>query len=333
MGRRGSGSRGAGTVRRVNASKALERSPAIVLVGTGVVSVQLGAAIATKLFGRVGPAGTVAIRVTLAAVVLAALARVARHRSARGGRSRSTGATVPADRLVATCFGIVLGAMNLSFYEAIARIPLGVAVTMEFCGPLLLALAGSRRWSDGLWALGAGAGVALLLSGVGRRLDPAGEVLALVAGACWAGYILLSKETGRRLPALDGLAWAMTSAAALLLPVGLVAGGTALLGPGVLGLGVVVALLSSVVPYSLELLALRRVTSRAFGVMTSLGPAVATAVGFVVLGQQLDLREWVALSLVVASNLGNTLGGRRAPLAGTPLEPVRRLDDGGAGRI
>jgi inner membrane transporter RhtA len=211
---------------------------------------------------------------------------------------------------VAIAFGLVLGAMNVSFYEAIARIPLGVAVTIEFSGPLALALVGSRRWADGLWAVAAGGGVALLATGAGRHLDPAGLALALLAGTFWSGYILLNKETGRRFESLNGLTWAMTAGGLALLPFGLWSGGATLLRPAVLGLGVIVAVLSSVIPYSLELLALRRVTPQAFGVMMSLDPALATAAGFLVLGQHLTVQEWAALGLVVVANAGTTLTGR-----------------------
>ena len=282
----------------------LERSPAIGLVGTGAVSVQFGAALATKLFGRVGPAGAVTLRVFLAAVMMMAFLRV-RHRH---GSTMSS----PTDRIVAVAFGLVLAAMNLSFYESIARIPLGVAVTLEFSGPLALALVGSRRWTDGLWAAGAGTGVALLATGAGHHLDRPGVVLALVAGCFWIAYILLSKETGRRFATLDGLAWAMAVGGIALLPLGLAAGGGRLARPSVLALGALVAVMSSVIPYSLELLALRRITPRAFGVMMSLDPALATAAGFVVLGQHLTAREWVALALVVGANLGNSLAGDQA---------------------
>ena len=287
----------------------VERSPAIGLVGAGAVSVQFGAALATRLFHRVGPGGAVTLRLVLAAVVLLAVAVGRGGRPARAPRTRSR-----SDWAVVVAFGLVLAAMNLSFYEAIARIPLGVAVTIEFTGPLALALVGSRRWADGLWAAAAGAGVALLASGAGRRLDPAGVALALVAGACWVAYILLSKQTGRRFEALDGLAWAMAVGGLAVLPYGLVAGGGRLAEPAVLGLGLTVAVMSSVIPYSLELLALRRITSRAFGVMMSLDPALATAAGFLVLGQHLDLREWVALGLVVTANLGNSLASRAGVL-------------------
>ena len=247
----------------------------------------------------------------IAAVILVALVRGARRAGAQA-RPRPSSA---ADRAVAVAFGLVLGAMNLSFYEAIARVPLGVAVTIEFSGPLAVALAGSRRWADVLWALGAGGGVALLATGAGRHLDPVGLGLAGLAGALWACYILLSKETGRRFESLDGLVWAMTAGGLALLPLGLWNAGATLVRPAVLGLGAIVAIVSSVIPYSLELLALRRVTPQAFGVMMSLDPALATAAGFLVLGQQLTLQEWAALVLVVAANVGNTLTGRTSGVA------------------
>jgi inner membrane transporter RhtA len=295
----------------VSTTRALERSPAIVLVGAGAVSVQFGGAMATKLFGRVGPAGAATLRLVIAAAILVALVQVIRASGVRPAARRAS----PADRAVAVAFGVVLAAMNVSFYEAIDRIPLGVAVTIEFCGPLALALIGSRRWADGLWAIAAGGGVALLATGAGRHLDPAGLALAVLAGLFWTGYILLSKETGRRFESLDGLVWAMSAGGLVLLPFGLLNGGATLLRPSVLGLGAIVAVLSSVIPYSLELLALRRVTSQAFGVMMSLDPALATAAGFVVLGQHLTVQEWAALALVVAANVGNVVSGRSRGLA------------------
>ncbi len=163
--------------------------------------------------------------------------------------------------------------------------------------------------------LAAGGGVALLATGAGHHLDPAGLALAMLAGTFWAAYILLNKETGRRFDSLNGLAWAMTAGGLALLPVGVLGAGAALFRPAVLGLGAVVAVLASVIPYSLELAALRRVTPRAFGVMMSLDPALATAAGFLVLGQQLTLQEWVALALVVGANVGNTLAGRPGAVA------------------
>lgn len=278
------------------------------------VSVQFGAAYATRLFGRVGPEGAVTLRLVFGALIMLASLRLlpAGRRSVR----RST----PADWAVAAGFGLVMGAMNLCFYESIARIPLGVAVTIEFSGPLCLALVSSRHWLDGVWALAAGAGVALLASGIGHRLDVVGVVFALVAGAFWVGYILLNQEAGARFESLTGLAWALAVAAVAVLPFGLAGAGAKLGRPSVVGLGLVVAVLSSVIPYSLELITLRRVTRRAFGVMMSLDPALATAAGWLVLGQHLDQREWIALLLVVGANLGNSVGGSDgAPVGAAPF--------------
>jgi inner membrane transporter RhtA len=297
-------------LRRLSAGHQVERLPASGLVGAGALSVQFGAAIATKLFRRVGPAGAVTLRICIAAVVLASLVVIVRP-----SRARKMSAS---DLKVALLFGVALAGMNLSFYEAISRIPLGVAVTVEFSGPLALALVGSRRLSDAAWAVLAGTGVALLASGTNRGLDSTGLLLAGLAGAGWIAYILLNKETGRRLDAFTGLSVAMGCGAVLLLPLGIAAGGMELFSPGVLWLGAVVAVLSSVVPYSLELVALRRVTPRAFGVMLSLDPAMATVAGLLVLSQHLTAREWTALGLVMAANLGNSLAGRPGPVATTP---------------
>lgn len=286
----------------MNGRRSVGRIPPTGLVGIGAISVQFGAALATKLFHRVGPAGAVTLRLAIAAVVLIGVASLP--------TKRRRAPTNPGDLWVAILFGLVLAAMNLAFYEAIARIPLGVAVTLEFWGPMALALVGSRRWLDGVWALLAGAGVVLLGAGAGHGLDPAGIGLALLAGAFWIGYILLSQQAGRRFDALNGLTIAMTVGAIAMLPAGIVAGGGRLLTAYVLGVGAAVAVLSSVVPYSVELVALRRVTSRAFGVMLSLDPAVAAAAGLLVLGQRLTGREWVALALVMMANLGNSLAGR-----------------------
>jgi inner membrane transporter RhtA len=280
---------------------------AIGLVAAAALSIQFGAALATHLFDRVGPAGAVMLRVTIAAVLMVALARPGRR--LRGVARR--------DLAIAVTFGLVLAGMNLCFYEAIDRIPLGVAVTLEFSGPLAVALAGSRRWTDAVWAALAGAGVALLATGVGRHLDPVGLLMALLAGVGWVGYILLSKQTGVRFDARTGLAIAMLSSAVVLLPVGLAAGGADLFHPSVLLIAAAVAVLSSVVPYSFELVALRRVTPRAFGVMLSLDPALAAAAGLIVLGQHLTARELAALGLVVAANLGNALTGRPGVVATT----------------
>jgi inner membrane transporter RhtA len=288
------------------------RPPAALLVAGSAVSVQFGAALATQLFRRVGPAGAVTLRLVLAALALLAFNRpTTRRLRSISHRWR--------DLAVATGFGLVLGAMNLSFYEALARVPLGVAVTVEFVGPLAVTIGGSRRRSDVLWAVLAGAGVFLLaggglLGGV-HRLDLAGIGFAALAGACWGGYILLNAATGRRFGGTSGLAIAMAVATCAVLPFGIVQAGTRLLGPVALGIGTVVALLSSVIPYSFEIVALRRVTPRAFGILLSMDPALAAIAGLIVLGQHLGGSEIVALVLVVVANAGSAYFDARAPVA------------------
>jgi inner membrane transporter RhtA len=278
------------------AGRTLGAVPPPAQVLAGILSVQIGAALAKQLFGAVGSAGTVALRLFFAAVVLLVIWRP----SFRLGRPAWT---------VIIGYGLVLAAMNLCFYLALARIPLGVAVTIEFLGPLAVALAGSRRWLDGLWALLAAGGVVLLTEGRGD-LQPAGILFALGAAVCWASYILLSAALGRHTDDGGGLALAMVLAALVVAPVGIADSGTALLEPWVLAVGLGVALLSSVIPYSLELEALRRIPARVFGVLMSLEPAVAALVGLVVLGEVLGTGQWLAVLLVVAASAGATRTAR-----------------------
>jgi inner membrane transporter RhtA len=275
----------------------VDRVPPTGLVLAAVASVQFGAALAKTLFDDLGPGGTVFLRVLLAALVLAAL-----WRPRVRGHSRR-------DLVLAAAFGISLAGMNLSFYGALDRIPLGVAVTFEFVGPLGVAVAGSRRPLDLLWVVLAAVGI-LLLSDFGdfSGLDAAGVALALLAGAFWAAYILLSARTGRVFPGGTGLALAMLVASMLLIPVGVADGGGALLEPDLLAIGAAVALLSSAIPYSLELEALRRLPEAVFGVLMSLEPAMAALAGFVVLAQDLRARELVAILLVVVASAGAARG-------------------------
>ena len=270
----------------------------VLLVLGGIVSVQFGAALAKGLFGALGPAGTVLVRVATAAVVLVAAARhPLRHVPARS-------------RGLVAAFGLVLAAMNLAFYLSLERIPLGVAVTIEFVGPLAVAVAGSRRPRDLLWAVLAAAGV-LLLTGGGRallsgQLDPRGVLFAALAGTCWAGYILLNQRVGAAVPGVHGLAVAMVVGAVALLPLGVASAGTQLLDPSLLAAGAAVGLLSSAVPYTLELAALRRLATSTFGVLMSLEPAVAALAGLVLLGEHLTPAQAVAVLLVCVASAGAT---------------------------
>lgn len=266
----------------------------------GVVSVQVGAATATKLFDELGPTGTVMLRLALAAIVLLAIWQPA-FRGLRGARARDV-----------ILFGIVLAGMNTSFYLAIDRISLGIAVTLEFIGPLGIAFAFSRRRLDLVWALLATAGILLLAPLPGNDLDALGAGLALLAGVFWGAYILLSERVGRAFEGGDGLALAMGLAGLLLLGPGIADGGEALLDPALLAAGFGVAMLSSVIPYSLELEALRRLPRGIFGVLMSLEPAVAAAVGLIVLNQGLATREVLAIALVVVASVG-ALSSRPPP--------------------
>ena len=260
-----------------------------------VGSVQLGAAIAKSLFDELGPSGMVFLRVGFAALVLLLL-----------WRPRITG-YARRDYLVAVLFGLALAGMNFSLYLAIDRIPLGVAVTLEFIGPLGVAVAGSRRLLDVLWASLAAGGI-LLLAPLGILgdvdLDPVGVMLALLAGCFWASYIILSARTGSIFPGGTGLVIALCFGALLLTPFGIAGGGYALLDPWLLLAGFGVAMLSSAVPYSLELEALRKMPSRVFGVLMSLEPAVAALIGLLVLGERLGLRSVGAILLVTVAAAG-----------------------------
>jgi inner membrane transporter RhtA len=268
------------------------------LVLAGILSVQFGAGIAKSLFDEVAPTTIVWLRLLTSALVLVA---VARPRLA--GRARE-------DWLVVVGFGLALGTMNWSIYQAFARIPLGVAVTLEFVGPLTLAVLGSHRPRDLLWVVLAAAGVTVLGVQGGGSLTVAGVVFALLAGAAWAAYILLSAQTGRRWPGLDGLALASALAAALLALPAVLTGGHALGDPRILVLGGLVGLLSSVVPYSCELVALRTLRPSVFSILMSLEPAAAALAGIVVLGELLSPQQWVAMACVVVASVGATTSGR-----------------------
>jgi inner membrane transporter RhtA len=276
----------------------------LLLLGS-IASVQFGSAFADKLFAQAGPGGVVLLRLALSGAMLLAISRPRLR-----GRTR-------ADLRAAIAFGLVLGGMNWSFYEALDRLPLGVAVTIEFLGPLTVAVAGSRRLLDAVWVVLAAGGVGLLaLRGDNHDIDPVGIALALLAGACWAGYILLSKRVGASFAALDGLAIALAVGTLLVLPVGIAQGGTALLHPGVLAGGLAVALLSSLIPYSLEIVALRRLKASTFGLLMSLEPAFAALAGVIVLSQHLTGILLIALVMVVTASVGTTVTGRAVGSAG-----------------
>ncbi|MDI2031510.1 DMT family transporter [Saccharopolyspora sp. TS4A08] len=278
---------------------ALGAVPPPMLVLVGVISVQVGAAFAKQLFSVAGASGVVTLRLVFAAVILLAVFRPALRMD------------WPTLRVVIG-YGAVLAGMNMCIYQSFERIPLGAAVTIEFLGPLTVALFGSHRKLDVVWALLAGTGV-FLLSRVEGGLDWIGVAFALAAGACWAGYILLGAKLGSRTTGTSGLALAMGFGALIAIPIGAVDSGPALLSPTVLLIGLLVALMSSVVPYTLELEALRRMPPRVFGILMSTEPAVAALAGLVVLGELLTGWQWLAICCVVIASVGSVATTRTTP--------------------
>lgn len=280
-------------------------APAVAMVLGGICSIQIGAAVAVDLFDEVGAAGAVFLRVAISALLLILIWRP----SFRMDRQKLK---------LALLFGAALGGMNLCFYESIDRIPLGTAVTFEFVGPLGVALITSRRRQDLLWVVIAAAGIVLLSGGVGHDgLDTVGIALALIAGFFWGCYILLGKKVGEEWTGGKGLAIAMVPAALICAPFGIAQGGSDLLQPSILLVGAAVAVLSTAFPLSLEIEAMRRLPSNVFGVLMSIEPAVAAAVGFVVLSQGLAAAQILAIALVVIASAGALWTGRGP----APLEP------------
>jgi threonine/homoserine efflux transporter RhtA len=305
----------------------LTAAPPSALVLAGVISLQVGAGLAGRMFSQVGPAGVTALRLSWAALILAAFGGRALARVLRG---------LVADHAwrglaVAVAFGVVLGAMNFCIYQSFARIPLGVAVTIEFLGPLAVAVGSSRRLLDLLWVVLAAGGVLLLTRGgtsLASGAPPAGLAglspqatgigFALLAAACWAAYIHLSRATGRRFSGSSGLVLAMIVAAVAVTGPSVAQAHGSLLHPAVLAEGLAIGLLSSVIPYRLELEALRRIPAGLFGIWMSLEPVVAALVGLVLLGESLLAREWLAISLVVVACAGASRSGAgpSGPLGG-----------------
>lgn len=266
--------------------------PAVLLA---IISVQGGAAIAKGLFPALGPAGTASLRIGLSALILLLTVRP------RLGRL-----TAPQWRAVVP-YGLALGSMNFLFYCALARIPLGLGVTLEFVGPLGLALLGSRRWLDAVWAVLAAAGIALIAPWQGSGLDVLGMGFALAAGACWAVYIVLGRRTAAVLPGSQAVAIGMLFAALPVVPFGVASGQLLAVTPLLLGLGALLALFSSVLPFTLEMQALKTMPTRTFSVLMSLEPVAAALSGWLLLGEQLTTAQWLAVALIVIASAGATL--------------------------
>lgn len=281
----------------------LSRAPSPVLVLGAIGSVQFGSAVASTLFASIGPGGAVLLRLVSASLVLLIISRPRlRTRTRR-------------ELLLAASFGIVLAAMNLSFYEAIRRIPLGIGVTIEFIGPLMVAVAGTRKRVDFLWVALAAVGIVALMRGDAHGVDPLGAGLALIAGCMWGAYILINARVGRAFADGAGLTLAMCVGSVAALPAGVIEGGAQLVTLHSLAVGAAVGMLSSAIPYSLEMEALRRIATSVFGVLMSLEPAVAALAGFLVLGQNLSARELVGIALVVVASGGASRRAREAPIA------------------
>ncbi len=266
---------------------------AALLVLVSIVSVQLGAALATTLFDSVGAAGAVLLRAFFGALALVVLTRGAPLRT-REWPHRDV-----------VLLGLAVTTVNLFFYAALERLPLGITVTLEFVGPLAVAVFGSRRRRDLLWALLAAIGIVLLSDGAGgEAIDPVGVALALAAGVFWAAYILQSARVGRLGPGAGGATMAAVISAILVAPFGIAQGGGEILDPSILAVGAAVGILSTTIPYALEMEALRRLPQGVFGVLMSLEPAVAAAIGFLALSQALAPLEVVAIGLVVLASAG-----------------------------
>lgn len=275
------------------------------LVMISIVSVQFGAAIAKEIIDIAGPIGTVFYRVAFAALLLCALVRPEIR-----GRSRADWGYIAA-------FGVVLAGMNVCYYAALQHLPIGVTVTIEFTGPLAVAILGSRRRIDVFWALLAAAGLVMLSPIAGVELPVIGVVLALAAGAFWAAYILLSSQVGDRVSGLSGLALALVASSAITVVPAVATAGSTLLDPKVVGIGILVALMASAIPYGCELEALRSITTSGFGMLMSLEPAFAALAGAVVLSERLGTPELLAIGFVLVANAGAVVT-RRARIVTPP---------------
>ena len=281
--------------------------PPLPAVLVAMLSVQGGAALAKGLFPALGPTGTVGLRIGISALILLAAFRPPLGRLTRA----QWRAVIP--------YGVVLGVMNLVFYHALARIPIGLAVTVEFVGPLGVAVLGSRKAVDVVWVVLAGAGIALITPWTGAGaggaggVDPLGVAFAFAAGCCWAAYIVLGGRLSRELPGGAAVSTGMLVSAIVVVPFMAAAGGFAHVTAGRFAAGVGVALLSSAIPYTLEMIALKAIPARTFGILMSLEPGIAALVGLAVLHEMLSPTQWLAVALVIAASAGSTLTSGRAP--------------------
>jgi inner membrane transporter RhtA len=290
-------------------SSAPSSAAAVISLLVAMVSFQAGASIAKTLIPLIGAPGTTALRLGISAITMALLQRPWRNVPSRGA--------LP----VVLVYGLSLGTMNFVFYMSLRTIPLGIAVGLEFIGPLTLALASSRHRLDVVWIALAAIGLLLLLpiAPANSHLDPAGVLFALGAGGCWALYIVFGQRAGRRQGA-SASTWGMIIAAIWIVPFGAATAGRTLLARNVLPMGFAVAMLSSAVPYTLEMTALRRLATKTYGTLMSLEPAVAALAGLVLLGERLTILQWLAIGAVIAASIG-MLGNETAAAAEVPGAP------------
>ncbi|KID56311.1 transporter [Pseudoalteromonas luteoviolacea] len=273
---------------------------AIACLLLAMVTIQSGASIAKQLFPHVGPEGTTAYRLGFSALILCLIFKPWRK--------------LPTNWRPVILYGLSLGVMNLTFYFAIARIPLGIGVALEFTGPLAVALFASKRKRDYLWVLLAIVGIFLLLPDMNEvdGLDPVGVILALTAGACWAGYIVFGKKTGSQGSGGMAVALGMSVAAITIVPYGVISQGSALLDWSLIPLGIAIALLSSALPYTLEMIALKNMPAQGFSIMMSLEPAIAALAGLLILGELLTFWQWAAILLVITASVGSSITTKEA---------------------
>lgn len=284
------------------------KAVAVAAMLIAIVSVQAGASFGKHLFPVIGAEGTTALRQTFATLFLLVVFQPWRDMPDRR------------DWRLLSLFGVLIGVMNLSFYLGIARVPLGIAVAIEFLGPLAVAVVSSRRLSDYVWIACALAGFLMLLpwEGAGQALDPLGVMWCLVAAVCWGAYIVVGHRVGRRVHGGKAVAIGMAVSTLFTLPIGVAHAGTALWRLDVLPWGIAVAVLSSAIPYSFEMLALKRLPARTFSLMTSLAPAAAALTGLFMLGEGLTALQWLAVGLVMIASAGSSLTARRVTDDPTP---------------
>ncbi len=276
----------------------LEATPAPALVVLAIAAIQLGAGLATYLFPVLGPDGTVAVRIIFSALLLGVAAR---------GRAYSLVRLCWQHGWLLLPFALCIAIMNLFFYEAIARIPLGAAVAFEFTGPLSVAAVTSRRIGHFVWVALAATGIVLLSPLSGTDLDTIGVLFALSAGASWAGFIVLAQRVSQRIPGNDGLVIGMAIAAVAMIPIAAPVAIVLVTDPVILAGGIAVALLSTTVPFTLEFEALKRLSARAYGILISLEPAVAVIVGAVLLDERIGAQGLIAVGCVVTAAIGITI--------------------------